>query len=282
MAQPPASDRRWYVNSQGMTMAVIEDRPVFLMGSPETEPWREGHERQHLRKIGRTFAIATTEVTAAQFQRFLEEVPTCIHKHPVRYGPSSDGPVLAVSWVQAGKYCRWLSAKEGIPEDQMCYPPLDRIDENVALAEDFLSRTGYRLPTEGEWECACRGRTETRRFYGDTDRLLARYGWFLENSQDQAWPVGMLKPNDLGLFDVYGNAWEWCLDRFGWLPTTPGGKPFLDAPKLVGKTNRVLRGGSLTNRADVLRSAQRDFLEPTHTRNHNVGFRVARTISVSP
>jgi formylglycine-generating enzyme required for sulfatase activity len=259
-------------------MAVIADPPVFRMGSPGTEPARHGFERQHLRKIGRTFAIATTEVTRAQFQRYLEENPSSSHKQPVRYGPAPDGPVLAVSWVQAVKYCRWLSEKEGFTEDQMCYPPLDQIDESASWPEDFLVRTGYRLPTEGEWECACRGGTTTRRFYGESDKLVARYGWFLENSRDQTWPVGLLKPNHLGLFDLYGNAWEWCQDRYGKLPTTPPGRPFLDVPKTVGTSGCILRGGSLSNRAEVLRSAQRDFLDPWHNRNHNVGFRVARTI----
>ena len=279
--QQPAGERRWYVSSQGITMAVIEDPPVFLMGSPETEPGRDGDERQHLRKIGRTFVIATTEVTVTQFQRYSEEDPNAGHKHATKYGPATDGPVLGVSWIHAVKYCRWLSEKEGIPEDQMCYPALDQIDENLLPAEGFLSRTGYRLPTEGEWECACRWGTQTRRFYGDSDRLVGKYGWYLEKSQDQAWPVGMLKPNDLGLFDVYGNVWEWCQDHYGKLPITPGGKPFVDSPKLVGSMGCVLRGGSLINRPEVLRSAQRDFLDPTHVRNHNVGFRVARTITAS-
>lgn len=291
MPQLADPERNWYVNGQGITMAVIRGPTVFQMGSPPDEPARAGTERRHYREINRSFAIATTEVTVTQFQRFLDENPSSDHDHPHKHGPSSDGPVLAVSWVLAVKYCCWLSAKEGIPENEMCYPSLEELDEiksasdlieKLRMPEGFLNRTGYRLPTEGEWECACRAGSETRRFYGDADQFVPEYGWHLQNANDRAWPVGTLKPNDLGLFDIYGNAWEWCQDRYGKLPLASKHNPFVDSPKTVGQTGFVLRGGSLTNRAEVLRSAQRDFFDPLQDRNHNVGFRVARTIRSQP
>ena len=86
-------------------------------------------------------------------------------------------------------------------------------------------------------------------------------------------------PNDYGLFDVYGNAWEWCLDRYGSLPKRPAGRPFIDAPKLIGTKPRILRSGSLNSRTDALRSAQRDFMDARHNRNHNVGLRIVRTLA---
>ena len=278
------TDRQWYVNSQGMTMVVIDHPPVYMMGAPEDEPLRTEFDRQHLRKVDRKLAIATTEVTWEQFERFVAEYPQSDHKHPDDYGPDPDGPVLQVSWVQAVKYCRWLSDKEDIPDDQMCFPPLDELPETVnfdtelSLTEDILERTGYRLPTEGEWECACRAETVTRRFFGDSDEFLDSYGWHIGNSFDYAWHVGVLKPNDYGLFDVYGNAWEWCLDRHGKLPKRPPGVAFPDVPKLIGTTRRILRGGSMNSRAEALRSAQRDFMDARHNRNHNVGFRIVRTL----
>lgn len=275
----PVADREWYVNSQSTTMVVIDHPPVFMMGSPEDEPLRTKFDRQHLRKVDRKFAIGSTEITWKQFQRFVDDNPSTSHSHPDNYGPDPDGPVLAVSWIQAAKYCRWLSEQENIPPDQMCFPEFDDIHVGMSLPDNLMERTGYRLPTEGEWECACRTGTVTRRFFGDSDEFLDNYGWHIGNSVDYAWQVGRLKPNDFGLFDLYGNAWEWCLDRHGSLPIRPARNPFLDAPKLAGKKHRILRGGSMNSRADALRSAQRDFLEARHDRNHNVGMRIVRTLA---
>jgi formylglycine-generating enzyme required for sulfatase activity/tRNA A-37 threonylcarbamoyl transferase component Bud32 len=280
--QPPSDDHKWFVTKEGITMAIVEDPPVFLMGSPESEPVRDAEERRHRRLIGRSYAIATHEITVAQFKRFSALTGNRMYKHSHKYGPDLNGPALSVSWVDAAKYCRWLSDVEGIDEDQKCFPEIEQISSDMKLPDDYLLRTGYRLPTEGEWECACRNGTVTRRFYGDSDRLIGKYGWYIENCHDRTWPVGMLQPNDLGLFDVYGNVWEWCVDYYGKLPAPVDGLPYLDVPKLESSKGCVLRGGSLTDRATALRSAQRDFLDPRHTRMHNVGFRIVRTVSAAP
>jgi formylglycine-generating enzyme required for sulfatase activity len=277
----PMDGRQWYVNSQGTTMTVIDHPPAFTMGPADDEPLQTPFDRRHLRKVNRRFAMGSTEVTWRQFQKYALDYGATNHKHPENYGPDPDGPVLTVSWIHAVKYCRWLSEQEEIPADQMCFPPLNEITEDMTLPDDITSRTGYRLPTEGEWECACRAGTITRRFFGDSDVYLNSYGWHIGNSMDYARRVGLLKPNDHGLFDVYGNAWEWCLDRHGTLPKTAAGIPFVDVPKLVGTKPRILRGGSMNSRKDALRSAQRDFLEALHDRNHNVGMRIVRTLPVS-
>lgn len=273
----PVDDRQWYVNSQGTTMIVLDHPPVFMMGPSENEPHTK-FDRQHLRKVNRKFAVASTEVTWRQFQEFVADYSDTNHSHPVDYGPDPEGPVLAVSWVHAVKFCRWLSERENIPADQMCFPKLEDIDVNISMPDDLMERTGYRLPSEGEWECVCRAGTSTRRFFGDSDQFLDNYGWHIGNSLDYAWGVGLLKPNDYGLFDVYGNVWEWCLDRHGKLPTTPSGNPYPDTPKLIGTKPRMLRSGSMNSRAAALRSAQRDFIDPLHDRNHNVGLRIVRTL----
>ena len=262
----PVADRQWHVNSQGATMVVIDHPPTFLMGAPEDEPLRTKLDRQHLRKVDRRFAIASTEVTWEQFEKFADDYPATNHSHPIDYGPNLNGPVLAVSWVQAAKYCRWLSEQEKISDDQMCFPELDDIHADMSLPEDLVERTGYRLPTEGEWECACRAGTVTRRFFGDSDEFFDEYCWHIGNSRDYAWSAGQLKPNDYGLFDIYGNAWEWCLDRRGSLPTRPPGVPFIDVPKLIGTQPRILRGGSMNTRTEAIRSAQRDFIDALHNR----------------
>src|SRR5205823_4581112 len=143
------------------------------------------------------------------------------HVYSRKYSPSPDAPATNVTWYEAAAYCRWLSEKEGIPEDQMCYPPVDQIKKGMTLPADYLSRRGYRLPTEAEWEYACRAGAVTRRVYGDADELLDHFAWYLSNARDRVWPVGLKKPNDFGLFDVYGNVWECCQDPWSGEPHRP-------------------------------------------------------------
>ncbi len=123
-----------------------------------------------------------------------------------------------VTWYDAVRYCRWLTEQEGLPESQQCYPK--DVGPNMKVPDDFLERRGYRLPTEAEWESSCRAGTSTRRFFGDDDSALSDYDWFNKNSDDHLWPVGLKKPNPLGLFDLYGNCCEWCqeCDRCRWTP----------------------------------------------------------------
>src|SRR5262249_17403498 len=135
------------------------------------------------------------------------------------------GPIIAVSWYDAAMYCRWLSEAEGIPEDQMCYPPIQDIQaavkagKGLKLPPDYLRRTGYRLPTEAEWEYACRAGAVTSRYYGASEDSLKHYAWYQLNAANRTWPVGRLKPNDLGLFDMLGNVWQWCQESYAAYPT---------------------------------------------------------------
>src|SRR5207253_2222430 len=145
-----------------------------------------------------------------------------------------DGPIIAVTWYEAAQYCRWLSEREGVPEGQMCYPSVAAIEKckdgvtPLRLPRDYLSRTGYRLPTEAEWEHACRAGTRTSRWYGSSEDMLAQHGWYQHNARDRAWPVGQKKPNPFGLFDMHGNTWDWCQES-GWLyEPGVGGKPAED------------------------------------------------------
>jgi formylglycine-generating enzyme required for sulfatase activity len=181
--------------------------------------------------------------------------------------PSGDCPVGYISWIDAVKFCRWLSEVEGIPENEMCYPPLDKIDRNVQLPDDWPHRIGYRLPTESEWECACRAGTATARFFGDSGDRLNRYAFYNANSQDHLWPVGGLRPNPWGLFDMYGNVMEWCQEL------AQGFEPSSDERA----THRVLRSGSYRLIKRENRSAKRfDF--PPVVKYSFLGLRVARSI----
>jgi formylglycine-generating enzyme required for sulfatase activity len=235
-------------------------------------------ERRHRRRIARSFAIATKEVTVGQFQLFRPK-----HEYNKGYSPSADHPVNMVKWFDAAAYCNWLSAREGIPEDQWCYET-DRKGQVTRSRANYLRLAGYRLPTEAEWEYACRSGAASSRYYGDAEELLEKYACYGKNSgQRSMFIVGRLKPNDLGLFDMLGNAGEWCQGRAApYVPRAEGptedGEDEGDVP---GAAPRVLRGGNLMFQAVLLRSAHR-FAFPPGNNGNITGFRVARTINSAP
>ena len=147
------------------------------------------------------------------------------------------------------------------------------------LQPDYLQRDGYRLPTEAEWEYACRADSVTPVYYGHTNDLLPEYGWGFSNSGRRSWPVGLLKPNDFGLFDMYGNVFEWCQDR-GAAFTSREATDHEDAELSVGSAERVLRGGSFQGTDHEQRSSCRIWSRPYERNNRTIryGFRVARTM----
>ena len=272
-------DRRWFVNSQGQTFAVIEGPVEFHMGSPPTEPERFAlNETPRPMRIPRRFAIAAKEVTVEQFQRFVKTNPQ-FGLDPSYLPPSSPygaGPMIGVSWFGAAAYCNWLSEQEGLLKDQWCYLPNwgGAYDAGMTIPANVLRRNGYRLPTDAEWEYACRSGTITSRYYGVSTDLLGNHAWSRANSQDHAWPCGSLLPNDLGLFDMLGNEMEWIHDRYGRLINTDNDintQESIYIPSLC-----ILRGGSFSDPAAKVRSANRLSLAPSY---HNVimGFRPSRT-----
>jgi formylglycine-generating enzyme required for sulfatase activity len=142
----------------------------------------------------------------------------------------------------------------------------------------FWELTGYRLPTEAEWEFACRGGAVTSRYYGMSETLLPYYAWFLLSGQHHAWPVGSLEPNDFGLFDMLGNAVEICGDMFLAYPKDRD-KVFEDAPEMQPDESgdrRPIRGGGFGYQPQYVRCALRNAVGPEF-RNTSGGFRVVRT-----
>jgi serine/threonine protein kinase/formylglycine-generating enzyme required for sulfatase activity len=268
-----AKTPQWYVNGQGQTMVVIPGPVTFLMGSPTTESGRQEYEPQHRKRIGRTFALAAKSVTLEQYRQFDKG-----YALPALYTRTAELPVVGTSWYQAAAYCNWLSKKEGIDEDQWCYE-IEGME--TKLREKHLSLTGYRLPTEAEMEYATRAGALTSRYFGETDELLSKYAWYQKNAQEKTQPVGSLKPNDLGLFDVQGNAYTWCQEGFKAYPAMKGEEGTEDQEgELVVKItdDRVLRGSSFSVLPSSVRSAYRFGSVPTE-RNGTNGFRPARTVA---
>ena len=180
----------------------------------------------------------------------------------------------------AAEYCNWLSQQEGLSP---CYEPnpAGKFDKGMKTAPDYLHRTGYRLPTEAEWEFACRAGTVTSWFFGESEDLLRRYAWYVTNSDNHIWPVARLKPNDFGLFDMYGNVWTMCQDRWEPVPSRSKLGGLVEDDDVGGPISadesRTWRGGSYINQTRFVRSANRRGDLPTD-RSDNIGFRMVRTV----
>ena len=269
---------QWYRNRQGQTMVIVPGPVEFTQGTPAMRTSPDTDEVAHQKHIPRSFAVSTKEVTLEQFRRFRRD-----HEYIELAAPTGDSPVNSVSWYDAAAYCNWLSEQEGIPKSQWCYVPNNqgKYAEGMSLAPDCLKRTGYRLPTEAEWEYACRAGADTAYSFGEAGELLGRYGWFDANSFGKGHPVGRLKSNDLGLFDMHGNDWEWCQDAYRPYPKVARDLITTDTNSntdISSTDNRVLRGGSFLGQASDVRSANRNYFTPAG-RSDVHGFRPARTFT---
>jgi formylglycine-generating enzyme required for sulfatase activity len=303
--QTDAPSPKRYRTAEGHIMIIITGPVSFIMGSPENEAYRDTDEVQHKVTIPRSFAIDTKEITIAQFQRFLDNNPAIRqlakadadkdpsrdNKKLLRFSPNEQCPQILVTWYEAAQYCNWLSKQEGIPQKEWVYPPPDQIKSGMVMPKDYLKRTGYRLPTEAEWEFACRANTTSSRFFGSSNDRLADYAWYSKKPPQQkgdtidaqdphhTYPVAQLQPNQFGLFDVYGNVWEWCQSRR--LPYSRDAvEDTEDIPAIItDSTAMIRRGGSFAYGKEVMRSAHRGATNyfPMQRRD-NVGFRIARTM----
>lgn len=234
----------------------------FVMGAAEEETGRikgdfkawapEGP--QHRVKITRPFWMGATHVTMAQYRKFLAD---CKHQpedkqwDKIEY-QTDEHPVTNVTWNDAAAFCKWLSDKE--------------------------SRK-YRLPTEAEWEYACRAGSQTAFFFGDDPAAMGRYAWFKGNSEGKTHPVRTQLPNKWGLYDMHGLAYQWTADWFApdYYQKSPEKDPQGPGPTIGGERkepSKVMRGGEWWYDAWHCRSASRKDRTPNYAAR--TGFRVVR------
>jgi formylglycine-generating enzyme required for sulfatase activity len=267
-AEPPKE----ITNSIGMKFKLIP-AGEFMMGSsespaelaeafPNIESWFSKDERpQHKVRITKPFYLGVTEVTQEQYEKVMGKNPSYFCKtgegaNKVKEIDTSNFPVEQVTWDDAVEFCKKLSAREG---------------------------QTYRLPTEAEWEYACRAGSTTRYCFGDDRLQLGEYAWFAyewvgPSSDLHSHSVGKKKPNAWGLHDMHGNVWEWCQD---WYESDYYAEsPTEDPPGPSTGSSRVYRGGGWYSDAWLCQSSYRFGFRPS-LRNFSLGFRVARDPSAS-
>jgi formylglycine-generating enzyme required for sulfatase activity len=270
--QPPSSQpmSEW-TNSIGMKLKLIP-AGEFLMGSPESDPQASNDEKpQHRVRISQPFYLGTHPVTRGQFHRFVEA--TCYQTEAEKDGKGGYGwNAAAGKWVQDPKFT-WRSPGFDQTDDH----PVVNVSWNDATAfSDWLSQQEgeqYRLPTEAEWEYACRAGTTKRFSFGDNENALGQYAWYSANSNRQTHPVGEKKPNGFGLYDMHGNVWEWCADRYD--ADYYKQSPAVDPRGPGAAAHRVVRGGGWDDAPLHARSACR-YRDTPEFRLINLGFRLAR------
>jgi formylglycine-generating enzyme required for sulfatase activity/serine/threonine protein kinase len=266
-------------NSVGQSMILIPPGE-FLMGSSDEQVAAllqvadefkldefasvhipKSERPQHRVVITRPLRMSATEVTVGQFKQFsasgyrteAERAPTTVPQSATYLQPghavSDDSPAGAMTWNDAVAYCEWLSGEE---------------------------QTTYRLPTEAEWEYACRAGNESLFSFGDDYGELANHAWYQKNSGGTSHPVATSRPNAFGLYDMHANLWEWCGDYYSgtWYERSLVNDPVGPA----SGSNRVIRGGSWDSAAPLCRSAYRPSFVPSQ-RHQRYGFRIVQELS---
>jgi formylglycine-generating enzyme required for sulfatase activity len=246
-------------NSIGMKLKLIPAGSFLMGATPDDTEAKKDEKPQHKVTITRPFYLGVYEVTQYEYKQVMNDNPSL-------FKDSELLPVESVSWLDAVRFCNKLSGRER----RRSYYKIE--GETVTV----LGGDGYRLPTEAEWEYACRAPqnsgSATRYVFGDDETDLVNYAWFDKNSGEKTHPVGQKKSNRWGLYDMQGNVLEWCQDFY--LDVYYSFSPETDPPGPATGLTRVTRGGSWDDHPWVCRPASRDRYAPT-LRFLDRGFRVA-------
>jgi formylglycine-generating enzyme required for sulfatase activity len=246
---------------------VLVEAGSFQMGSTNG-----GSDEQpvHTVHITRPFYIAKYAMTFEEYDLFCDDTIGIPRPKDRGWGRGAY-PVSGVNWYDAVKYCNWLSEKEGLSP---CY------EVKGKLTQYDFSANGYRLPTEAEWEYAARGGQKSQGYeYAGSDNV-DDVGWYEGNSGRQTHPVGQKQPNELGLYDMSGNMWEWCWDWYGedYYASSPASDPTGPSSGTgvyIADADRARRGGSYREKAVYLRVAFRGADGATYRGDST--FRLVRT-----
>jgi formylglycine-generating enzyme required for sulfatase activity len=250
---------------------------VFTMGSPESDPRRDDDEGPQRSVTLSGFWLMEHEVTQEQFERVMG-------RNPSQFKDGAEWrrrPVERVTWFDAVEFCNALTAAMNAANPglnlQPCYR-IERIERDYegritsAEVEWIAGSNGFRLPTEAEWEYACRAGTHTAYSFGDDPQQLGDHAWFRDNGGGRPHAVKGKRANAWGLYDMHGNVWEWCWDRYG---RYEGGAAIDPQGPQTG-ADRVLRGGSWGFSSIYCRASYRSDFAPGFV-FVDLGFRAART-----
>ena len=266
LLQRGVAQEKTFTNSIGMEFVLIP-AGEFMMGSddsscPQDDPFTEKNEYldclsnlnilpfetpRHKVVISKPFYIGKYEVTQLQWYKVMGNNPAYFKTEKVGMD-SRNHPIESVSWDDVQEFLKKLNAME--------------------------KTNAYRLPTEAEWEYAARAGSETAYCFGNDESQLEQYAWYVKNSGNKTHPVGQLKPNVWGLYDMHGNVWEWTSDWHDWQYYSQS--PAKDPQGPASGSGRVNRGGSWNYAAGLCRAARRYYYSPD-VRGGNIGFRLVRT-----
>jgi len=246
----------------------------FYMGSHDSDVYLRNNEHpQHRVIIPSNFFISVYPVTQKLFQDLLEYNPSMVNDNV-------DCPVDSVTWFSAIEFCNKMSEAESLSPYYAMKAVRRRVNNSIESANvSVLGGEGYRLPTEAEWEYACRAGSVSPWCFGDQVLDVGEYAWFYDNSLMETHPVGQRKPNSWGLFDMHGNVMEWCYDWYNETQYQQYAEEEAENP--TGPTTgtaKVLRGGAWQFGAEATRCAYRNSSTPEAVAGV-IGFRICRNAS---
>lgn len=238
----------------------------FMMGSKDKDITADTDEqKEHEVNIG-NFEMSKYEVTVWEWKQYLKAKKKKLPKAPT-WGWNDKAPINNITWEEAISYCNWLSKKEGLTPVYSVKGPFYICD---------FKANGFRLPTEAEWEFAAKGGKNSKGFKYSGSDVLDDVAWHKGNSNGKPHTVGTKLPNELGIYDMTGNVWEWCWDWYNtdYYKTEPNNNP--KGPEMGDK--KSVRGGSWDSQPNYCRPANRISTFPNKTHEF-YGFRTVRTIN---